>query len=267
MQNQKPEEKKPFLAAQDHVYLQCQADLDVTKHLGGRAATLELLELCHFSPGMRVLDVGCGVGYTAIFLAKTHGCQVTAVDAFDRMIDRAHERVRRAGVEDKVELRVADAQSLTFEDGPFDVVLCESVLPFVPDQAKALREFARVARTGGWVGINETTWTQEPAPGEREAIEDALGGPAAIGNTDYWRGLLLQAGLHDVAVRMRPVTSRSEVIARVKQAGLAGTARIFWRGYRLARSRPEYGKLIRKTLGERTLVSAHWACGLFAGQK
>jgi len=252
---------------QHHVYLQLQADLGVTKHLGGRAATVELLELCHIGPGKYVLDVGCGVGFSSVFLARQYGCRVSGVDALDRMIERARERVKRARVEDKVELRVADAQSLPFEDDLFDIVLCESVLPFVPDQAKAVREFVRVAKAGGFVGLNESTWTHEPPPGERERIADALGGPATIGHPEQWQALLVQAGLHDVTMRLHPVTSRSEVLARVQQVGLRGTLRVFWRGYHLARSKPEYRELLRKTLGERAIVPESYACGLYVGQK
>lgn len=258
---------KGLPALPHHVYLELQADLDVTKHLGGRKATIELLELCHIRPGMAVLDAGCGVGFTPVFLTKKYGCRVVGIDVLDRMIERARERVRRAAVQDSVELRVADVQSLPFEDGRFDIVLCESVLPFVADQAKAVREFARVVKAGGYVGLNETTWTQEPAPGERERIEDALGGPAAIAKPEEWQALLVQAGLHDTVVRLRPVTSRSELLARVKLVGLRGTARVFWRGYRLARANPEYGELVRKSLGQGAIVSQSWAYGLYAGQK
>jgi len=147
-------------------YLGVQAYLGTTKHMGGLAATRELIELCHISPDTAVLDVGCGVGATACYLTKQVGCSVVGVDVSGAMIAQAEKRARREGVEGRVEFRQADAQDLPFESGRFDVVLCESVVVFTEAKQRALSECARVAKPGGYVGLNEMTWLKVPPPPE-----------------------------------------------------------------------------------------------------
>ena len=74
------------------------AEVGLTKHLGGHAATEELAELCHIDKDTYVLDVGCGAGTTPCFLAKTVGCRVVGVDISEGMIERSRERARREGL-------------------------------------------------------------------------------------------------------------------------------------------------------------------------
>ena len=56
------------------------AVLGATKHLGGMKATNELVELCNINEKSYVLDVGCGVGLTPVYLAKKIRCRMMAVD-------------------------------------------------------------------------------------------------------------------------------------------------------------------------------------------
>ena len=62
-----------------------------TKHLGGVKATEELATSCHIGAGSYVLDVGCGAGVTACFLAKRYGCRVVGVDILPAMVQRCRE--------------------------------------------------------------------------------------------------------------------------------------------------------------------------------
>lgn len=145
-------------------YLDTQARMGITKHIGGPEATETLIRLCRVRRGEYVLDVGCGTGRTASLLARDYGCRVAAVDVSPRMVEWARERMREDGVEGKVELVVADAEKLPFKNSVFDAVLCESVLAFVPGKMKALGKFARVLKKGGFVGLNESTWAKTPVP-------------------------------------------------------------------------------------------------------
>src|SRR6478672_5850875 len=71
-------------------------------HPGGRRATDELVELAGFRPEHAVLDVGCGVGTTAVRVARQAGCRVTAADIAPPMLERARTNVARAGLTDRV---------------------------------------------------------------------------------------------------------------------------------------------------------------------
>jgi len=71
------------------LYFELQSDFGITKHMGGRKATHELIELCHLEAGQSVLEVGCGIGSTACYLAGECDMLVTSVDISPRMVERA----------------------------------------------------------------------------------------------------------------------------------------------------------------------------------
>jgi ubiquinone/menaquinone biosynthesis C-methylase UbiE len=101
----------------------------------------------------RVLDLGCGIGNILIALAEqidfTH--PATGVDISPDLIRIGEREIARAGLRDRIELRVAPATRLPFEDGAFDVVLTSHVLKHLDDDTllASFREVARVLRPGG----------------------------------------------------------------------------------------------------------------------
>jgi len=121
-------------------FLHMQAHVGMTKHVGGFEATNELLSLCHIEEAHQVLNIGCGVGIGSAYVARKYGCHVVGVDISEKMIEWSRRRAREERVEDKVEFRVADVLELPFEVDRFDVVFCESVLAFVEDKRRAIRE-------------------------------------------------------------------------------------------------------------------------------
>ena len=91
--------------------------------------------------GAKLLDVGCGTGNLLRRLGSRFVC--AGCDPAEEMLQRA--RARNPGVE----LKVAPAEKLPFEDDHFDVVLCIEVMRYLADPRTALRELARVLRPGG----------------------------------------------------------------------------------------------------------------------
>src|SRR5689334_17790182 len=83
-------------------------------HPGGRKSTEELLARGGFAPGQRVLDVGCGVGTTAIEIARRFGAEVTAIDIAPLMLERAEANVRAAGMGQLVTVQQGDILHLPF---------------------------------------------------------------------------------------------------------------------------------------------------------
>src|SRR5438093_7170012 len=67
-------------------------------HPGGRRSTEELFQLAGLEPGQKALDVGCGVGTTAIQMARRFGATVTAIDISPLMLARASRTVPRVGL-------------------------------------------------------------------------------------------------------------------------------------------------------------------------
>lgn len=101
-------------------------------------------------PGERVLDVACGSGTATQVVARRY-CAVTGIDYVPELIDRARQRAEAERLD--VDLRVADAQDLPFDDASFDVVLSVYGVQFAPDQHQAAEELLRVCRPGGRIGL------------------------------------------------------------------------------------------------------------------
>jgi len=196
-------------------YLELHAYSGATKHMGGLSTTKELIGLCGVDEGSYVLEVGCGTGATSRYLAQKVGCRVLGVDIRPTMIEQARERAARAQVQDRAEFRVADATHLPFDEATFDVVLVESVTTFVVDKAAAIREYARVVKPGGCVGLNEEMWHQIPVlPEIVEYTAQTWDVQAEILTLEGWVELLEASGLTvELASPRRygPLTDLSEV--------------------------------------------------------
>jgi len=89
----------------------------------------------------RILEVGCGWGELAEWLAGETGAEVVAIDLSPRMVELAVGR--------GVDARLADVQQLPFADGEFDCVVAAWMLYHVPDLDRGIAELARVLRPGG----------------------------------------------------------------------------------------------------------------------
>lgn len=191
-------------------YFDVQGHLGTTKHMGGFEATLELIGLCHIGGQSYVLDVGCGVGATACYLAKTYGIKVVGVDHREDMVALSKERAKKQGVADKIEFRVADALDLPFADDLFDAILSESVATFIENKRRAVNEYIRVVKPGGYVGLNEEVWLKTPPPGMSEAARHLWEIRTEIPTADDWSAILKSAGLRDLVVKANKVSPRRE---------------------------------------------------------
>jgi SAM-dependent methyltransferase len=116
------------------------------RHVGryGPALAARMIEIAGVQPGQRALDVGCGPGALAAALAERLGAQrVAAVDPSPRFVERC--RAHAPGVD----VRVAVAEELPFQDGSFDAVLAQLVVDGMDDAPRGVREMRRVGRDGG----------------------------------------------------------------------------------------------------------------------
>jgi len=105
---------------------------------------------------LRVLDVASGTAAVAIELALAAPQRtVVGIDQSTEMLAAGRERVRRAGLEARIDLREGRAESLPFADGEFDALSFTYLLRYVDDPTSTLRELARVVRPGGIVAMLE----------------------------------------------------------------------------------------------------------------
>jgi ubiquinone/menaquinone biosynthesis C-methylase UbiE len=100
--------------------------------------------------GLEVLEIGCGVGTDTVRFARS-GARVTAIDLSETAVALTAERLADEGLEGAV--READAESLPFADGSFDLVYSWGVLHHTPDTARAIGEVERVLRPSGQARI------------------------------------------------------------------------------------------------------------------
>jgi len=117
----------------------------------------------------RVLDVATGTAAVAVELSRRYGCSVVGIDQSPEMLAAGRERIARACLASRIELREGRAEALPFEDGSFDALTFTYLLRYVDDPAATMRELARVVRPGGRIACLE--FSLPPSPLARAAWE------------------------------------------------------------------------------------------------
>jgi ubiquinone/menaquinone biosynthesis C-methylase UbiE len=103
-------------------------------HPGGYNATQQLLNTLKVSKDSLVLDIACGKGTSATYIAKKYGCKVMAIDISAELIEEAKQLAGRKGLSNKVSFMVGDAMELPFEENSFDVAVSQAMLVLVDDK-------------------------------------------------------------------------------------------------------------------------------------
>ena len=122
-------------------------------HGGGLASTREFVALLEPSAGETVLDIGCGIGGPARWIASTFGCQVTGIDLTAAFCRAAETLNAETGIADKVRIFEASALALPFEPESFDRAYSQNVVMNIADKTGFYREAFRVLRPGGVLAI------------------------------------------------------------------------------------------------------------------
>jgi ubiquinone/menaquinone biosynthesis C-methylase UbiE len=190
-------------------------------HVGGLEATKELAGRMRLQRGMRVLDVGCGIGGPARYFAGEQGCSVSGIDLTEEFVNAAKGLTRAVGLEKEVEYRQANALALPYEAETFDRAYTIHVLMNVADKAGVFREVKRVLKPGGMLAIfdimrmGEGT-LQYPLPW---AVNEET---SFVGTLEEYRRALEEAGLRVEEVRDRrefSVEFTERTMARMAQSG------------------------------------------------
>jgi ubiquinone/menaquinone biosynthesis C-methylase UbiE len=122
-------------------------------HVGGRVATTELCERLGVTSDDHILDVGCGIGGTARFIADLSGGEVTGVDLAPNYVSIARVLTEWTGLADRARYETASALDMPFEDGSFDKAVQLHVGMNIADKSALFREVHRVLRPGGRFGV------------------------------------------------------------------------------------------------------------------
>ena len=162
-------------------------------HIRGREATVELAQRARLAPGLRVLDVGCGLGGSVRYLAAEHGCHATGVDLTQEYVDAAHALARLVKLDGEVTFRQGSALALPFDAASFDVVWTEHAQMNIQDKRTFYAEIARVLRPGGRLVFHDifqgpagaphfpVPWAEDASISHLAAPDDARAHLAAVG--------------------------------------------------------------------------------------
>ena len=234
-------------ASDQALYFDMLAEMGHTKHIGGLAATMRLMELIEPRKADYILDVGCGVGIAPVFLAQQYSCRVVGVDITPRMLDRARERAARKGVTELTDFRLADMHALPFDDGHFDAVIAESVICFSSEKEAVLAEMIRVVKPGGHVAFTEATWRMPPPPDMARLMTHALGLPEGMLAHEAWRAVLESSELEQLVAEEYPITVREEARNQYHRIDISDYLRTFGRFLKVLVN-PAYRAIYREAL-------------------
>ncbi|MBD0328635.1 MAG: methyltransferase domain-containing protein [Thermoleophilia bacterium] len=198
--------------------------------------TRQLLDVARPRPGERVLDLACGTGVVARMVAPLVGSEgrVAGLDLRPGMLAVASSLPAPEGA--PVEWVEGDALALPFEDGTFDLVLCQQGIQFFPDQTKAMSEMCRVLAPGGraglavWRGFDRNEFFGAMTEVEMRHLADLgmtyedLAQPFLFGDPEWLHGLLAGAGFGAVDVEPRSLEARFPADGFVENAEFAYSA-------------------------------------------
>ena len=190
-------------------------------HVEGLEATQALAEQMRLQPGMRLLDVGSGIGGPARYFAAAHGCKVTGIDLTDEFVQVAKRLTQLVKLHDRVEFRQASALELPFENGIFDRASMIHVGMNIADKAGVYREVRRVMKAEGIFVVFDIV---RSADGElRYPVPWAQGEETSfVAKPREYRDALVQAGFRVVQERDRrdsAIAFTRRMMARTAQNG------------------------------------------------
>ena len=223
-------------AAEGDIVKQCCARLyesDFAKillgdsfHPGGLRLTERLGVLLDLTAESRVLDAASGKGASAIYLAERFGCRVVGIDYSGPNIEAATELAKSKGLATRVRFQSADAERIDFPDASFDAVICECAFCTFPDKAAVAKEFARVLRPGGKVGLSDLTRGPQ-LPQELEGLLAVIACIAEAKSIEEYGAILRSANfgldaveLHDDALAEMVQGIRAKLLGLEALAGL-----------------------------------------------
>ena len=187
-------------------------------------------EALGLKPGMRVLDVGCGVGGPQRALAKRFGATIVGLNISEYQLEKCAAYNRKAGLEDLCSTLHGDFMAIPAEDRSFDAAYHVEALPHAPDKTSAYAEILRVLRPGAvFAGYD---WCMTPLydsgdPVNRELKQGIEYGNAlpAIASFDEVANGLRAAGFEGIATHDRALDADSATPWYRPLAGRALTLR------------------------------------------
>ena len=153
--------------------------IDLHKHgsrqgPGGDAETEKALNLAMVDRAapLKVADIGCGTGASAVLLARLLNAQITAVDFLQDFLDVLNDKAESSGVADRISALECSMDDLPFAAEEFDIIWSEGAIYNIGFQ-KGVAEWHRFLKTGGLLVVSEITWLTDSRPAELQQHWDS----------------------------------------------------------------------------------------------
>lgn len=124
-------------------------------HARGLPATVELADRLPVKAGQHILDIGCGLGGPARYMAKRFQCKVGGIDITGPFVEAANKLTALLHMQDQVQIRLGDGQRLPYLDAFFDGAYTQHVTMNVSDRAGFFSEAWRVLKPGAFFALTE----------------------------------------------------------------------------------------------------------------
>ncbi len=162
-------------------------------HVGGHLATDHLLAQLNFSQRGRVLDVGCGLGGAARYVAAHYKCRVAGIDLTPEYIETGRVLCSWLNLDKDVDLELGNALSMPYQDDSFDGAYMLHAGMNIDDKVSLFTEIFRVLKPGSFFGIYDVMRSNEgdlvyPVPWATE------GGTSKLSSPEQYKLALSDAG-------------------------------------------------------------------------
>jgi sarcosine/dimethylglycine N-methyltransferase len=137
-------------------------------------ANRAMAALAALAKGKKVLEVACGVGGTARFLAREYGVDVVATNIAESQLTEAREITIAEGLDERIRYELADFHELGFPDASFDCWWCQEAFLYAVDKRKVILEALRVVKPGGTLVLSDLTLSRDMVGQERNEFQSAM---------------------------------------------------------------------------------------------
>ncbi|MBI5820700.1 MAG: methyltransferase domain-containing protein [Verrucomicrobia bacterium] len=176
----------------------------------------------HSPRGLKLLDIGCGMGGIDIELVKTHGvAHATGIDVEEGVLSRAHALVDRHGLGDRIKLVKVEPGPLPFPAGEFDVVFSKDSIIHIRDKHALMADVFRVLKPGGRFLASDWLVATEPISQAMADFIAAEGLGFQMATPARYRDAMETAGFSDIRIVSQNAWYRQQ--AREELARLKGS--------------------------------------------
>lgn len=162
-----------------------------------------LSELVNPTGSSNILDAGCGIGGSSIWLAKEFGAHVTGITVSPKQKEKAEQHASESGVENLTTFYVRDYLHTEFSDNSFDIVWGLESVCYAENKEDFIREAYRILKPGGKIVVADGFLERAPRKGKEEEIYNTFLRGFILSNlatADGFRQGLINAGFRNVRI-------------------------------------------------------------------